>query len=316
MSAPSRTVACRFGGLLLFVGVALTLPAQNQPERPKGHGILANDFQAPISFEPNQGQTDERVKFLARGSGYNLFLTPSNALFFLRQSSSGNDLLPTTSDIFTMRMVGANPAPILSGREELPGKSSYFLGADPKKWRTDISNFGKVQYENVYPGIDLVYHGTQGQLEYDFVLHPGTNPATIAIEFTGMKDIRLSSQGELVLETVRGQICFHKPVAYQYDQGKRRAVEAHYRRIHKHQVGFAVGTYDVSKILIIDPVLIVGKLAETGRRTRRLPQINVPAARISGPQLVDLRGFRSSTSQLGEPGNSEVGTGAPGRERE
>lgn len=315
MSAPKRTFACQFGGLLLFIGVALTLPAQNLPERPKGHGILANDFQAPISFEPNQGQTDERVKFLARGSGYNLFLTPSNALFFLRKASSENDLLPATSDVFTMRMVGANPAPIISGREVLPGKSSYFMGADPKKWRTDISNFGKVQYENIYPGIDLVYHGTQGQLEYDFVLHPGTSPATIAIEFTGMKNIRLSSRGELVLETVRGQICFHKPVAYQEYQGNRRVVEAHYRRIRKHQVGFAVGAYDSSKMLIIDPVLIVAKPAETSSPTRRLPQISVPAARISGPKPVDLRGFRSSTSQLGEPGNSEVGTGAPGRER-
>jgi hypothetical protein len=255
MSAKKRTFACLLGALLLVAEVALTFAAQNEPVRPKSHGILANDFQAPISFEPNQGQTDDRVKFMARGSGYNLFLTPSNASFFLRQPGSSNDLVPTDSDVFTMSVVGANPAANMTGREELPGKSSYFLGGDSKKWRTDISTFSKVQYENIYPGIDLVYHGTQGQLEYDFVLHPGTSPATIAIEFTGMKGIRLSSRGELVLETVRGQICFHKPVAYQDDQGNRRAVRARYRWTQKHRVGFAVGAYDSSKTLIIDPVL-------------------------------------------------------------
>jgi hypothetical protein len=238
--------------------MALTFAAQNEPVRAKPHGILANDFQAPISFEPNHGQTDDRVKFMARGSGYNLFLTPSNALFFLRQAGSANDLVPRDSDVFTMNMVGSNTAPKITGREELSSTSSYFLGSDPQKWHTNIPNFGKVQYEDIYPGIDLVYHGTHGQLEYDFVLHPGTSPATIAIEFTGMEHIRLSPQGELVLDTVRGQIRFHKPVAYQNDQGKRRAVQARYRRIYKHRVGFTVGAYDSSKTLIIDPVPSAG----------------------------------------------------------
>lgn len=258
MSASKRTFACCFGGLLLAAGMALTFAAQNEPERAKPHGILANDFQAPISFEPNQGQTDDRVKFMARGSGYNLFLTPSNALFFLRQAGHGNDLVPSDSDVFTMNMVGSNPAPKITGREELSSTSSYFLGSDPQKWHTNIPNFGKVQYDDIYPGIDLVYHGTHGQLEYDFVLHPGTSPATIAIEFTGMEHIRLSRRGELVLDTVRGQIRFHKPVAYQDNQGNRRAVQTRYRWTHKHRVGFAVGAYDSSKTLIIDPVPIAG----------------------------------------------------------
>jgi hypothetical protein len=265
MPSAKRTFASLFGWLWLVATVALTFAAQNEPVRPKVHGILANDFQAPISFEPNQGQTDDRVKFMARGSGYNLFLTPHNARFFLRQVGSGNDLVPTDSDVFTMSVVGANAAPKMTGRDELPGKSSYFLGGDSKKWRTDISTFGQVQYENIYPGIDLVYHGTKGQLEYDFVLHPGTNPATIAIEFTGMKGIRLSPGGELVLDTVRGQIRFHKPVAYQDHEGKRRAVQARYRWTHKHRVGFAVGAYDSSKTLIIDPVLKAGEPARTDR---------------------------------------------------
>jgi hypothetical protein len=289
MSAAKPIFSCVFG-VLLVAELALPLTVQNEPVRPKAHGILANDFQAPISFEPNQGQTDDRVKFMARGSGYNLFLTPSNALFSLRQAGSSNDLVLTDSAVFTMSVVGANPAPRLSGRDELPGRSSYFLGGDSKKWRTNIPNFGKVQYEDIYPGIDLVYHGIHGQLEYDFIVRPGSSPATIVMEFTGMKDIHLSSRGELVLETVRGQICFHKPVAYQEDQGNRRTIQTRYRWIHKHRVGFAVGAYDSSKTLIIDPVPTAGQPAETDGRTPRHGATTVPAVRTSGLNPVDRRG--------------------------
>lgn len=156
MPAAKRTFTSLFGVLLVLAEVSLTSAAQNEPVRPMAHGILANDFQAPISFEPNQGQTDEQVKFMARGSGYNLFLTPSNALFLLQQVGSSNDLVPTDSGVLTMSVVGSTPTPKITGRDELPGKSSYFLGRDPERWRTDISNFGKVQYDDIYPGIDLV----------------------------------------------------------------------------------------------------------------------------------------------------------------
>jgi len=312
MPAAKRTFTSLFGVLLVLAEVSLTSAAQTEPVRPKAHGILANDFQAPISFEPNQGQTDEQVKFMARGSGYNLFLTPSNALFLLQQVGSSNDLVPTDSGVLTMSVVGSTPTPKITGRDELPGKSSYFLGRDPERWRTDISNFGKVQYDDIYPGIDLVYHGTHGQLEYDFVLHPGTSPATIVLEFTGMKDIRLSSRGELVLETMRGQICFHKPVAYQEDQGNRRAVKAQYRWIHKHRVGFAVGAYDSRKTLIIDPVLGNRPLREAdgtrGDRGQSVSSIHDAAYHLAVERVL-LRPSTGGAPKLrGEP------RGSPGRE--
>jgi hypothetical protein len=300
MSAKKRTFAYLFG-VLLLAEVTMSSRAENLLARPKPHGILENDFQAPISFEPNQGQTEDRVKFMARGSGYNLFLTPSNALFFLRQPGTRNDLVPADSDVFTMNVVGANPVPKITGREELPSKSSYFLGGDPKKWRTNIPNFGRVEYADIYPGIDLVYHGTQGQLEYDFVLHPGTSPKTIAMEFTGVKDIRISPRGELVLETARGQVCFHKPVAYQENRGNRRAVQARYRWIHNHRVGFTVGAYDLSKTLIIDPVSVARQFTETDRRTHGRRETSVLAARTAGFNPGDSRGLTGKTSQLGSP---------------
>lgn len=243
--------------LLFYVPVlllALNSAGQDDPVRPKAHGVLVNDFQAPISFEPNQGQSDMRVKFVARGLGYDLFLTPSNALLLLGHDRP-RDKDDLSTDVVSMNVVGANPAAKITGRDKLPGKSSYFLGTNPNSWITNIPNFGRVQYEDIYPGIDLVYHGIGGQLEYDFVLHPGALPSVIAIEFTGTKDTHLSRNGELVLGTERGQICFHQPSAYQEQHGNRHALAAHYRQIGKNRWGFSVGAYDSSKTLVIDPVL-------------------------------------------------------------
>jgi len=256
MRAGKQSFAYFMLAVLLLAMTALNTTAQDEPARPKPHGILANYFQATISFEPNQGQTDGRVKFMARGAGYNLFLTPSNAVFSFRHVDDRDDLVLKESGVLVMRVVGANPAPKISGIDELPGKSSYFLGTDPKKWYTNIPNFGEVQYENIYPGIDLVYHGIRGQLEYDFAVHPGAAPQVIRIEFTGANRITVSSKGELVLQAETGQVCFHKPVAYQQDSGNKRFIDARYLLIGKDQVSFALGAYDPQKTLIIDPVLV------------------------------------------------------------
>ena len=204
MRAGKQNFAYFMLAVLLLAMTALNATAQDEPARPKPHGILANYFRATISFEPNQGQTDGRVKFMARGAGYNLFLTPSNAVFSFRHVDDRDDLVLKESGVLVMRVVGANPAPKISGIDELPGKSSYFLGTDPKKWYTNIPNFGEVQYENIYPGIDLVYHGIRGQLEYDFAVHPGAAPQVIRIEFTGANRITVSSKGELVLQAETG----------------------------------------------------------------------------------------------------------------
>jgi hypothetical protein len=237
--------------MLLLRGPALNAKSEHDPPRPEPHGVLANYFRAPISFEPNQGQTEERVKFMARGAGYNLFLLSNSAVFFLRH----DQMEATESEGLAMKVVGSSPAQSISGKGELPGKSSYFLGSDPKGWHTNIPNFEKVQYENIYPGIDLVYHGIGGQLEYDFVIHPGAQPKVIRIQFTGAKRIDLNRRGELEVEAKIGKLCFHKPVAYQPDAGKRRNVDVRYVLKCKHRVGFALGVYDPKMPVVIDPVV-------------------------------------------------------------
>ena len=236
--------------------------AANKPQVVENYGKL------PLSFEANQGQTDSRVDFLTRGSGYSLFLTSTEAVLALRKpvASSGPRTRRTDSEaeeapavppaVVRMKLVGANPAPRVSGLEELPGKSNYFIGNDPDKWRTNVPRYAKVQYNDVYPGVDLVYYGNQRQLEYDLVVGPGADPGAITLSFEGVERLWIDAQGDLVLETAGGEIRQHKPLVYQEVDGVRREITGSYVLSGRHQVGFDVAAYDAGQPLIIDPVLV------------------------------------------------------------
>jgi hypothetical protein len=111
--------------------------------------------------------------------------------------------------------MGTNPSPQVAGTDELAGKSNYFLGNDPARWRTNVPTYARVKYQGVYPGIDLVYHGTQRQLEYDFMVAPGANPQAIRLSFRGAQSVEIDAQGDLVLHTAAGEVREHRPVLYQ-----------------------------------------------------------------------------------------------------
>ena len=226
----------------LPVGTSATVPdAATQAHLSAAYGQL------PLSFEANQGQTNSQVNFLSRGSGYSLFLSPTKAVLSLEQG--------TTSNVVGMRIVGANPTARAVGVDKQAGVSNYLIGSDPSKWHTDISNYGKVDYQSIYKGIDLVYHGDQNQLEYDFVVAPGADPRAIRLAFDGMRSASLDRAGNLVLHTSGGDVVEHAPVVYQEVNGQRQAVAGRYVLQGKHQVAFQVGHYDHSKPLVIDPTL-------------------------------------------------------------
>ena len=146
-----------------------------QPETATRSQIAAAYSNLPLRFEANQGQTDnDRVKFLSRGSGYELHLTPTAAVLTLAHPRKAANSSPA---VVRMTLVGASANPEITSREALPGKSHYYMGSDPIKWRTNIPNYAKVAYQEVYPGVDLVYYGNQRQLEYDFVVSPGADPS-------------------------------------------------------------------------------------------------------------------------------------------
>jgi len=204
----------------------------------------------PLSFEPNLGQAGEDVKFLSRGRGYQLSLKATETVL---QLASGT-VPERQSAMVRMKLLHSNPEPRIAGREELPGKSHYYIGNDPKRWRTNVSNYAKVEYDRVWPGIDLIYYGNQRQLEYDFVVAPGANPNAINLAFEGADELKIDSEGNLILHIAGGEIVIRKPFIYQEVNGARREVAGGYR-LNNRKVGFLLGEYDAGLPLVIDPVL-------------------------------------------------------------
>ena len=217
--------------------------------------------QLPLSFQLNEGQTDPEVAFLSQGSGYALFLTPTEAVLSLQTPAStpaapGADTAQAATDaVLSMQLVGASAAPQVVGLDQLPGTTNYLIGNDPSQWHTDIPNYAQVEEQGVYPGVDLVYYGNQQQLEYDFTVAPGADPGVIRMAFTGAQSATLDDQGNLVLQTAGGAVVEQAPVLYQEADGVRQAVSGQYVLEGDGQVGFAVGSYDPSQPLVIDPVL-------------------------------------------------------------
>jgi len=204
--------------------------------------------QIPMAFEPNQGQTDGRVRFLSHGRGYGLFLTADEAVLALQTGRS-------TRDVIRMSLQGANPAVNAIGNDEMPGKSHYLIGNDPSKWHRNVPQFARVRYQEVYPGIDLVYYGSDGRLEYDFEVGQETNPKSIALRFMGADHLRVTQDGNLEIAGKRGTVALQAPRAYQEREGKRAPVDARFVLRAGNEVGFELGAYDRSQKLVIDPVL-------------------------------------------------------------
>jgi uncharacterized repeat protein (TIGR01451 family) len=153
-----------------------------------------------------------------------------------------------------MKLAGANQGAPVLGTDLLPGKSNYFIGNDPAKWHHDIPQFARVRYENVYPGINLVFYGNQGQLEYDFQVAPGANPARAELEFDGPRQLELSD-GSLVVQGESSSVHFSPPRIYQEREGRQQPVDGRFVLRAANRVGFEIGPYDHSRELIIDPSL-------------------------------------------------------------
>lgn len=231
-------------------------------QAPAVHKALpSKSLSLPLFFEPNQGQTAPQVKFLARGAGYNLFLTADEAVLDLQRmppnprTATANPE-PKASSVIRMHLEGANSSARVSGASPLPGKSSYFIGRDPSKWHHDIPQFGRVEYKSVYPGVDLVYYGDQRQLEYDFRVMPAADPSQIALSFKGASaHIESGDSGDLVLSTANGEVRLHAPRIYQQDEKVRKPIAGSFRQIAENKIGFTVADYDHTRELVIDPVL-------------------------------------------------------------
>src|SRR5580765_6044884 len=211
----------------------------------------------PLAFEINRGQSSAEVKFLSRGGGYILFLTPFEAVLNLAKPTRENtlDAGPPQPALLRMTLVGARSEATLCGMHELPGKSNYFIGNNSRQWHTNVPTYAQVKRTGVYQGIDLVYYGTQGQLEYDFAIAPGSDPKQIALQFDGAEPA-LDANGNLILTVAGGSLGFQKPVVYQIVGHNRRPVAGRYVLAGNNGVRFEIGSYDHHRTLVIDPLLV------------------------------------------------------------
>jgi hypothetical protein len=211
----------------------------------------------PLSFEPNGGQTDPRVAFLARGSGYTLFLSPSSATFSLMRDANDPARSTDRESVIRMNIVGAQERAHMSGENRLPGIANYLFDHGAGAPITGLPTFAMTRVAQIYPAVDLSYYGTDGRLEYDFVVAPQADPRQIQLGFEGATPA-IAADGNLVLQQ-RGSDAKHavhlqKPVVYQDIDGRHVPVQGNFALAANRTVRFEVGPYDHAHALIIDPV--------------------------------------------------------------
>ena len=335
LQAQSQSGAAQDRGLA--AGDASSIQAK--PPAPRAQA----DFgKLPLSFAANQGQVDKRVRFTSQGSGYSLFLTDKEAVLALTKATIpvkqkeglngasaqsenphpdprdvGHPLSqhPTKdavkTDVVRMQVAGAAPGLRVEGEEQLPGVANYYIGNDKAKWHSNVPTFAKVKYEEVYPGVDLVYYGNQRQLEYDFVVAPGADAKQVRLHFAGAEKLQLNADGDLTVIAKNGEISFHKPVVYQLKGGQldagqrvdesgsqRDLVDGRFVLLAGNEVRFKLGDYDRSRAVVIDPVLVYSTYLG-GRAVMGNPYgtgDSVSGIAVDGSGSVYVAGSTSSTN--------------------
>jgi hypothetical protein len=209
-------------------------------------------------FEANVGQFDSRVDFLSRGYGYTLFLTASGLRLDLANRGENHSVhsVPLGRGTLAIRFVDANRNPSVHTLAELRGRTNYFHGKEPSAWRTGIPHYSRVEYHNVFPGINVAYHSRSGELEYDFHVAAGADPGAIALDLQGPERIWLNSAGALVLNFPGGQVVQPPPVIYQGEGEDRREVPGGFVLEGRNRLRFQLGPYNKRQPLTIDPVLV------------------------------------------------------------
>ena len=251
----------------------------------------------PMSFEANRGQTDRRVKFVARGAGYSLYLNGEEAVLALRAREG------EAANVVRMQLQGRRKEAEGTGIDVLPGTANYFVGNRTSSWRTAIPTYAKVQFASVYPGIDLVYYGNQGQLEYDFVVMPHADARLIQLHFAGARGLTINAAGDLLIATPDGEIAFHRPVVYQKTEGKRTEVGGRFVLSEGSDVSFATGEYDHTRPLVIDPQLVYSTFVggDSGQGIEAIAVDPAGNAYVTGTTVVSNYPVTSGALQATDP---------------
>lgn len=223
----------------------------------------------PLTFEANRGQVAPQVQYLMRAPGYTLFLTRDAMVFSLAEgTAAGHHSIAETSrsdnerkdssfseNVVVLRFLQAEPEAITAS-DSVPTRSNYIRGRDPRKWISNAPHFKKVRYTSLYPGIDALFYDNNGSLEYDLIVSPGADPKTIQLSVGGGSDVRIGSEGELIVGVAQGEIKQFAPKIYQEKDGVRRTISGRYSLSDGKLARLEIGAYDPTQPLVIDPVLI------------------------------------------------------------
>jgi hypothetical protein len=253
--------------VLLFVLVLAGKVTGSAQQAMADSDSMAADY-LPLVFESHQGKSVKDVRFLARAGGLTVLLESGRTVLMLppKQPSTRHPVQPKPR-VVTMELLHSNPESTPQGLDILPGKSNYFIGKQPAKWLVGIPQYGKVGFKSVYPGVDVVYYGSRGQLEYDFVLGPGADPTVLQFRITGVQKLDLTRSGDLALQIGDEKIELRKPAIYQEQGASRRPIGGDYILLGHNAVGLRLNKYDNRKALVIDPVLSYSTLIGANNNT-------------------------------------------------
>ncbi|MGH9349394.1 MAG: PxKF domain-containing protein [Vicinamibacterales bacterium] len=250
MSVAVASIVCAWNGLL--VGAADT-PGRRPDDRPRRLDAF------PLSFVPNEGQAEPGVRFGGHGPGYTITLTDTEAILTLRSRTPSSAAPPAAGAVaLRLRLAPAAPKQGIGGVDKLPGVANYYLGRDPARWRTGVATFARVRYEELYPGVDLVFYGNPSQPAFDFIVAPGADPSRIHLGFESGNRLEIDRDGNLVVQTAVAPVRFSKPIVYQDVKGERRTVAGEYMLAGgSTEVAFRLGEYDPDLPLVIDPTVLL-----------------------------------------------------------
>ena len=281
MNNHSRVSAGTLLALLCLAGLGGMAAAQSRWH--PGSTVVGPDAdfgKIPLYFIPNRGQADSRALFSARAEGFTLWATRDGLIFDQRsnggacspgvtgpaQRSNGGACSPGVTGpaqlsvggtVTNLVFLGSRPDVEVSAEGETTHRANFILGDDPARWRTDIPTSSAIRFNGLYPGIDLKVYGSGRQVEYDWVVAPGADPAAIRFRYERARRTHLDAEGNLVVDSPAGEIAHKKPAAYQETNGRKIPVACRYERLDADTYGFRVGRYDRRRPLVIDPLVII-----------------------------------------------------------
>jgi len=265
---------------ILLTGLVLAGSLQAQTlASPQAPPAKADFGKLPLAFEQNRGQAPADMQFVSRTPTANLYLGGSDAYLQTVQYRPGQhaaDIKISAVQTLRMHLAGAAKSPHAEAIEPLPGVASYMNSNDRSRWASNLPTFGRIKLDSVYNGIDLIYYGTTGKLEYDFVVSPNADPSQIKLDFEGAKAALHGNH--LVLQTAGPQVTFDAPVSYQQIAGQRRVVDSSYHIAANGEVSFHLGAFDHSQPLIIDPQVVYTAELGTGNNNNVTGKIVVDSS--------------------------------------